>query len=117
MGVVWLARRGEDRVAMKVLRAALAGNDVYVRRFLREARVAAEVRHPLSRADPRGGEAGGTPVSPSLDTGRFASIRSTASNARRFAPPSGTGRPASTPRAARGSGTPPRPTVTRSTLA
>jgi serine/threonine protein kinase len=60
MGVVWLARRGEERVALKVLRAALAGNDVYVQRFLREARVAAEVRHrhlvPILEA----GEADGT---------------------------------------------------------
>jgi serine/threonine protein kinase len=45
MGVVWLARRGSEPVALKVLRPALAGNDVYVQRFLREARVAAEVRH------------------------------------------------------------------------
>jgi serine/threonine-protein kinase len=60
MGVVWLARRAEERVALKVLRPALAGNAVYVQRFLREARVAAEVRHrhlvPILEA----GEADGT---------------------------------------------------------
>jgi serine/threonine-protein kinase len=45
MGIVWLARRGDETVALKLLRPALAGNDVYRERFLREARVAAEVRH------------------------------------------------------------------------
>jgi serine/threonine-protein kinase len=45
MGVVWLAHRDGERVALKVLRPALAGNPVYVQRFLREARVASEVEH------------------------------------------------------------------------
>lgn len=48
MGVVYRAARDEDGavVALKLLRAELAADAVYRQRFLREARVAAEVEHP-----------------------------------------------------------------------
>jgi serine/threonine protein kinase len=48
MGTVYLAREiALDRlVAVKVLRSELAGDDRNVQRFLREARVAAKLRHP-----------------------------------------------------------------------
>jgi serine/threonine-protein kinase len=48
MGVVYRAVREHDgvTVALKVLRPRLAASEEYRRRFLREARVAAEVSHP-----------------------------------------------------------------------
>ena len=48
MGTVYRARqRGLDRiVALKVLASHLASNEEFVRRFLREARLAARVNHP-----------------------------------------------------------------------
>lgn len=47
MGLVFRARRdGEKNVALKVLKAALIADPVYTRRFIHEARSAAEVRHP-----------------------------------------------------------------------
>src|SRR3954469_15660843 len=48
MGTVWLAHDTElDRkVALKVLRPALAGDDTAQARLLREARAMAKLRHP-----------------------------------------------------------------------
>ena len=48
MATVYLAYDGQDgrNVALKVLASNLAGDDVYRARFLREARLAARVRHP-----------------------------------------------------------------------
>jgi serine/threonine kinase PknH len=48
IGVVYLALREEDGelVALKVLKPGLADNDVFRARFLREVRVAGDVRHP-----------------------------------------------------------------------
>src|SRR3954454_21234649 len=48
MGVVWLARdqRDQSDVALKLLRRELSADEVYGRRFLREARIASEVDHP-----------------------------------------------------------------------
>ncbi|MGE0706465.1 MAG: protein kinase [Planctomycetota bacterium] len=48
MGQVFVARQDglERAVALKVLPAALAGDETFVRRFLREARAAAAVKHP-----------------------------------------------------------------------
>ncbi len=48
MGVVFLAAREPEgeAVALKVLRQALAADEVYRDRFRREARVAADVQHP-----------------------------------------------------------------------
>ena len=48
MGLVYLARERalERLVAVKVLRAELAGDDTNVQRFLQEARLAARLRHP-----------------------------------------------------------------------
>src|SRR3954452_17010462 len=48
MGVVWLARDQRDScdVALKLLRRELSADEVYGRRFLREARIAADVDHP-----------------------------------------------------------------------
>ena len=61
IGRVFLAERPNDRsfVALKVLKAELSEDDTYVQRFLREARVAAEVRsrHIVDIEDV--GEAGG----------------------------------------------------------
>jgi serine/threonine protein kinase len=55
IGRVFLAERPTDRsfVALKVLKAALSEDDTYVRRFLREARVAAQVqsRHVVDIED------------------------------------------------------------------
>jgi serine/threonine-protein kinase len=47
MGLVFKARREDDGevVALKVMKAALVEDPVYTRRFLHEARSAAEVRH------------------------------------------------------------------------
>lgn len=47
MGLVFRASRADDSrpVALKVLRAELGDDEVYRRRFLHEARAAAEVRH------------------------------------------------------------------------
>jgi serine/threonine protein kinase len=47
-GIVFRAVRGEggDPVALKVLRAELAGDERYTHRFEREARAAREVEHP-----------------------------------------------------------------------
>ena len=47
VGVVFAAVGTEDDavVALKVLKRILSGNDVYRQRFVREARVAREVRH------------------------------------------------------------------------
>ena len=46
MGVVYRATGADgETVALKVLRAELAGDPVYERRFLHEARAAAEIRH------------------------------------------------------------------------
>jgi serine/threonine-protein kinase len=61
MGRVFLAERIDDGslVALKVLKAALSADQTYVRRFVREARVAAEVKssHLVGIVDL--GEAGG----------------------------------------------------------
>jgi serine/threonine protein kinase len=48
MGIVYRAVHAEDGgvVALKILRADLARDDVYRQRFAREARAAAEVEHP-----------------------------------------------------------------------
>ena len=48
IGVVFGARRENDGtvVALKVMKKLLSRNDVYRRRFVREARVAQDVRHP-----------------------------------------------------------------------
>jgi serine/threonine-protein kinase len=47
IGVVFGARRPDDTVvALKILKKLLSQNEVYRQRFLREARVAEEVRHP-----------------------------------------------------------------------
>jgi serine/threonine protein kinase len=47
MGIVFRAQRGADgeTVALKILRAELAGDELYRRRFRREARIASEVSH------------------------------------------------------------------------
>ena len=61
MGVVWLARdqRDSSEVALKLLRPELSADEVYGRRFLREARIAAEVDHPNLVTIRDAGEAGG----------------------------------------------------------
>lgn len=48
MGVVYLARRmcDGDQVAIKTIQPAAAGSDEEVQRFLREARVLSDLRHP-----------------------------------------------------------------------
>src|SRR5690242_14301097 len=47
MGVVWLARAPDGgAVALKLLRAELAHDELFRRRFAREARLAAAVDHP-----------------------------------------------------------------------
>jgi serine/threonine protein kinase len=48
MAAVWLARdeRLERRVAVKILSDSFAGDEEYLRRFQREARVAASLSHP-----------------------------------------------------------------------
>jgi serine/threonine-protein kinase len=48
MAAVWLARDGrlERSVAIKVLSDTLAGDEEYLTRFRREARVAARLSHP-----------------------------------------------------------------------
>ena len=47
MGVVFLAEpdSGDENVALKVLRSELAGDELYRRRFEREARIASELDH------------------------------------------------------------------------
>jgi serine/threonine protein kinase len=47
MGIVFRAKRGAsgETVALKILRAELAGDELYRRRFRREARIASEVSH------------------------------------------------------------------------
>ena len=47
MGIVFLAEPewGDERVALKVLRSELAGDELYRRRFEREARIASQVDH------------------------------------------------------------------------
>jgi serine/threonine protein kinase len=45
MGVVFRAIRNGETVALKVLRVELSQDDVYRKRFIREARSAGEVRH------------------------------------------------------------------------
>jgi serine/threonine protein kinase len=47
MGIVFLARRkpGSESVALKVLRSELASDELYRRRFQREARIASELDH------------------------------------------------------------------------
>jgi serine/threonine-protein kinase len=60
MGVVFLAvAPSGERVALKLLREELSENDDFVRRFMREARVAAEVEHahlvPVLEAGEDGG--------------------------------------------------------------
>ena len=61
MGVVYRARqRSLDRVvALKVLTPALAEDEVYRARFLREARLAASIEHPNVLPVHEAGEAGG----------------------------------------------------------
>ena len=61
MGVVYRARqRSLDRaVALKVLSPALAEDEVYRARFLREARLAAAIEHPNVLPVHEAGEAGG----------------------------------------------------------
>jgi serine/threonine protein kinase len=61
MGVVWLARdqRDQSNVALKLLRRELSADEVYSRRFLREARIAAEVDHPNLVTIREAGEADG----------------------------------------------------------
>ena len=48
MGIVYRATRTQDgeAVALKLLKQELSDNEMFVRRFLREARVAADVQHP-----------------------------------------------------------------------
>jgi serine/threonine protein kinase len=47
IGVVFKATREQDRVvALKVLKKLLSRNEIFRQRFVREARVAQEVRHP-----------------------------------------------------------------------
>ena len=60
-GIVFRARheRIERTVALKVLRAELGDSDVFRKRFLREARVAAEVEHQNLVPIVEAGEAGG----------------------------------------------------------
>jgi serine/threonine-protein kinase len=60
-GVVYLAEhlRLGRKVALKVLRAELSGSDVFRKRFLREARVAAEVEHENLVPIVEAGEAAG----------------------------------------------------------
>jgi serine/threonine protein kinase len=61
MGLVYRAEREPDgaSVALKILRQNLSGDAAYVRRFLREARVAEEVKHrylvPVLEAGEEGG--------------------------------------------------------------
>jgi serine/threonine protein kinase len=61
MGVVFRAVREADGevVALKVLRDALAGDDLHVRRFEREARMASGLAHPHLVAVLDSGSAGG----------------------------------------------------------
>lgn len=60
MGIVFRAvRDGGGPVALKVLRAELADDETFRRRFEHEARSAAEVRHPHLVAVLEAGEAGG----------------------------------------------------------
>jgi serine/threonine-protein kinase len=61
MGVVYLAvpAEGGDAVALKLLKEELSENETFVRRFLREARVAAEVEHNHLVRVFEGGEADG----------------------------------------------------------
>jgi serine/threonine-protein kinase len=60
IGVVVRSTRSDGTVvALKVLKQPLSRNDVYRQRFLREARVAQEVRHPHLVPVIEAGEAGG----------------------------------------------------------
>lgn len=63
MGVVYRAVRDGDGavVALKLMRAELAADAVYRQRFLREARVAAEVEHPHLVSIIEAGEDDGRP--------------------------------------------------------
>ena len=58
MGTVYLAheRRLERKVALKVIRAELAGDDTYRRRFASESRAAAAIEHPRVVGVHRAGE-------------------------------------------------------------
>ncbi len=46
MGVVYLALKGGDRAALKVLPSRYAGDEAFVRRFLRESAALASLDHP-----------------------------------------------------------------------
>ena len=61
MGIVFRAEpsSGGDAVAVKLLKEELSENETFVRRFLREARVAAEVEHPNLVRVLEAGEANG----------------------------------------------------------
>jgi serine/threonine-protein kinase len=62
MGSVYLAQAdGGEQVALKVIKPALAGDDVFRRRFAREARSAAKVSHPHVVALVDVGEEDGVP--------------------------------------------------------
>jgi serine/threonine-protein kinase len=64
MGIVFRAVRLDDpgaEVALKLLRRELAGDDVYRRRFYREARAAAEIEHPNIVPVLEAGEVDGRP--------------------------------------------------------
>ena len=45
MGTVWLAERGDERVAVKLLHPHLASREDFVERFVREAEIGRRVRH------------------------------------------------------------------------
>ena len=62
-GIVYRAVRESDGtvVALKLMRAGLAADDVYRQRFFREARVAAEVEHPHLVPIVEAGEEDGRP--------------------------------------------------------